>query len=591
VDYFLVPGVPENPEGRKWDPNDLLKAGHREIIRRMAEEARKPDREDDDSGPSVLPPPPDFPKDTFHPFLAGAVWELAAAFDVSATVPTVTILSFAGACIGRTRGITIKSGWSEHPNLYVAIVGKSGTGKTPVADLIRRILTDLEIKWREDFAGAMAQYEADLEGWKIDVDARKKEAREQAALCRITSLKLPDKPKPPVLREIMAEDATIEGVGDMMAANSRGIIWYRDELAGLILDLDKYSGKDGSGRSRLLSAFGSGLWKGTRKDVLKRTFIPHAALSIFGGIQPRLLPKIFQAEDTEAGFTPRFLFARVQRDIPPVWSEAVVSDQALEILRRMFERFLSWDFDANGRPHFIGVSLEAKTVFTEWFNHQAAEPFRDPDAQDDEAMLSKLRSYALRFALILHCMDAVMDGASELEPVTRDQMRRAIALAETFTEHHRQCRRFYAPSEEDALAVELDPIQKRVVGAIVALEDEIRSGMLATARIAEAVNAGMDERFHISPDKVGKVVRGLGLSTGKIDRNTRAVVVQNSDLQRLGDILSASVQSVSRVPKQGGEPIKGGRHSVSVVSPSVSRAAGDTRRHFDSGRKPAWIKR
>lgn len=528
----------------------------------------------DEEDREVLPPPPEFPSGIFHPDIERVVVGLAQAFNVSRTVPVCALLSFSGVCIGRTRGISIKARWNEYPNLYLAIVGKSGSGKSPIVDLLREILTSFEKGWIENYRLLKAQYEMACEGWKIQVDAEKKTAREAAATGCSISISLPAKPEEPKLREIMAEDATLEGVGDMLAANPRGIIWYRDELVGLILDLDKYSGKDGSGRSRLLSAWSSGLWKGTRKDVLKRNFIPYATLSIFGGIQPRLLPLVFQAEDTEAGFTPRFLFARIQRDTPPEWTDETVSDDSVEVIRRLLERFLSWDFDAVGKPLFIGVSREAKSVFVDWFNHQASEPWRDPDAADDDAMLSKLRSYTLRFALILHCMDAVMSGASEMDPVTADQMGRAISLTETFTEHNRQCRRFYSPKEQDATTVEYDPLQKRVMAAIVSLEGEIKQGMLPTARITEKVNAGQEARYQVSGKKIGKVIASLGLSARKSTGGMRVTSVCTRDIVSFKEYIETNATNATNAANRAHKPIYSQNTNATQMPPNATPGSG-----------------
>jgi len=243
------------------------------------------------------------------------------------------------------------------------------------------------------------------------------------------------------------------------------------------------------------------------------------------------------------------------------------------------------------------VDREAKAVFTNWFSHQAAEPWRDPDARGDEAMLSKLRSYALRFALILHCTDSVMSGTSELEPITADQMRRALAVTDTFTEHHRQCRRFYAPKEEDSLAVDLDPIQKRVMAAIVSLEGEIKGGMIPTARTTEAVNNGQHERFHVSGKKVGKFLAGMGLQTKHLpDKSARGAVVEPSVLTRFSNLLGGL--NVPNVPNQSEKPLHGQPASVQETSANVRENVSsgyrdvtpDVSGRLQRTRKPAWHK-
>jgi hypothetical protein len=52
---------------------------------------------------------------------------------------------------------------------------------------------------------------------------------------------MPDKPIQLKRRQAYVDDATVEALGGVLAENPSGIMWRKDELAGLIADLDKYS--------------------------------------------------------------------------------------------------------------------------------------------------------------------------------------------------------------------------------------------------------------------------------------------------------------------------------------------------------------
>ena len=69
---------------------------------------------------------------------------------------------------------------------------------------------------------------------------------------------------PPARRQSYVDDATVEALGEALADNSRGIMWRKDELSGLIADMDKYTKSAGSTRSRLLSAYDGQEWKTSR---------------------------------------------------------------------------------------------------------------------------------------------------------------------------------------------------------------------------------------------------------------------------------------------------------------------------------------
>lgn len=533
------------------DPNELLREGKTSDISSLVESAKMPSmigfevEDDEDSAIHYLPPPPIFPVEVFPQSIQRIIYELATAFDVAPDVAACAILSFVGACIGRTRAIRLKKGWTEHPNLFLAIVGESGIGKSPVGELIKSILVSFEVKWRAEYDRKMAQYMADMAEYK-----RKLKDGDLDATA----------PEKPVLREIMAEDATIEGVGEMLKANPRGVIWLRDELTGLLLDLDKYSGKEGSARSRLLSAFNASLWKNTRKDSSKNSFIEKALLSICGTIQEKLLAGVFSQSDTDSGFTPRFLMCRVVKLKPPEWSETSVSESTLETLKRIFGVFLDWDFDDNRKPCMVDMSPVAKKVYVEWFEKQASEPWRDPEAREDKALLAKNRSYAARLALILHSLDAALkaDGENKgLSEISEEHIRGGIKLTECFTEHHRQIKRFFLSSNESGQPKKaFDSIQQRIVKAIVALENEIHQGMLSTSRITDEVNRNQPETMQINSRQTGKIVKSLGLSTKHTpDKKGRGAVISAKELKQFRSfILAGNNRSSFSAPLPKPEP-------------------------------------
>ena len=115
------------------------------------------------------------------------------------------------------------------------------------------------------------------------------------------------------LRQLIVDETTLEGLSYVLEGNPRGILWHRDELAGLFKELDKYNGQKGCSLPRILSACDAGLWKITRADSTRNNYIPHTMLSIFGAIQPRVLSDIFFKEkDIDSGLIPRFLFSFVE---------------------------------------------------------------------------------------------------------------------------------------------------------------------------------------------------------------------------------------------------------------------------------------
>ena len=150
-------------------------------------------------------PPPVFPVDVFPPTIRDVIAEIAKAYAVPFEVPATAVLVLAGACIGRTRGIRIKAWWVEFANLYVALVGGSGTGKSPATDFIFRPVHAKELEWHQEYLNA-------------------EEEEDNSA----------------IRKQLLVDDSTLEALSEALSANPRGILWHRDELSGLLLSLDRY---------------------------------------------------------------------------------------------------------------------------------------------------------------------------------------------------------------------------------------------------------------------------------------------------------------------------------------------------------------
>lgn len=530
-----LPGLPE-----KGDVSDWLEAGgtaEQLLVLVDAAPAWEPSPEKD--GPtqaeqakptqaataSFLPVPPAFPLNVFPPIYQQTLREVQEAFAVPMEVPACALLSVAGTCIGRARGVLIKSGWIEHGNLWLAIVGASGIGKSPAVRAIYRPVVENEKKF-------FAAYQEAYKHYQYELDQRQACSKGERAA-------LPPPPAPPVWKQLFVDDATTEALTDALAANPRGILWNRDELSGLILDLDKYAGKDGGTKSRLMSAYDSGVWKVNRRDASKKAFIPNATLSVFGTIQPKALPTIFSNLDAATGFLPRFIFVNAVRETPPLWTDKTVSEVAAQNLFHLVEGLLQFELNEEGEPLIIGVSREAQAIYHAWFNEKVMAPWRNTEAEIYEAVLAKLRGQALRICLILHCMDAVASHKSEMAPVSAATMSKSIRLADYFEIHQRNA---WQTIITEGAAATLTPMQRQVVTAILNLESEIRGGLIPTAKVTEEINRGCDERFALSTDTVGRVAASLGLTTGRHlpGEKVRGITVGPSDIEKFKNIFRTS---------------------------------------------------
>ena len=439
-----------------------------------------------------------FPLDFFPEKYRVAIEEIARAVKAPVEIPALALISACGACIGRTRAIKVKESWREYPNLYIGIVGGSGIGKTPATNHIFKHLDRIENEWYEIYK-------------------REKDNGEDAKW-----------------KQIKVDDATTEALPYALRDNPRGILWNRDELAGMFKDMDKYTKGQGATKERLMTAYDSGSWKINRVDQDKNLYIKNATLSIFGTIQPAAFSEIFKNRDIEVGFIPRFIFVFVESDSPPFWRYDTVSPETEQSLSHLFQKLLNYDFDDQSNPVAIDISSEGMELFVKWHDSIVIESWYDTDPDTKRALNNKTISQFFRLALISHCLDAVAYDLDEVDSISRDTIVRSINLS-NFFKMHKYC---VINELQRNKFQQLAPIVKHVAHTILELEDEIENGMLSTERITQAINQNLGHRYQVRDIQVGKAYSKLHLKSKQLlDGKARGVVVYPDDINRLKTLI------------------------------------------------------
>src|SRR5262249_3726959 len=126
--------------------------------------------------------------------------------------------------------------WTERPALWVALVGDPSSMKTPGMNAGVRLLHALNHQLRETYRLA-------IDKW-----------RSACAEARQADPKHPDLPPEPSLRWLVVDDATTEKLAVLLQPEiSRGLVFVRDEVSGLIRELERYRSRAGD-REFLLQA-------------------------------------------------------------------------------------------------------------------------------------------------------------------------------------------------------------------------------------------------------------------------------------------------------------------------------------------------
>ncbi len=465
----------------------------------------------------LLPSPMPFPQGIFPERVEEALFMASEAFNVPLAVPSVTFLAVIGASIGMTRGLKVKAGWIAYPNLYWALVARSGMGKSPCSNAILRPIHEQEHTSFCTYKMEIQEYEYALKAWQVSANKAQRNGKD-----------IPLKPERPVWEQIYVEDSTTQAVGQILADNPKGVLWYRDELSGLLADLGRYDGKgaDTGDKARLLSAYDCGAWKVSRstKDGLH---IPHACVSIFGTVQPGLLPNLFKQRDAISGFLPRFLFVRCEQTKPSLWTDKGFEGDKAEALYAFIKQALSLSFD-NGKPQLIEFSNPARESIIRWHDQHVKSHWYRPDLAMYEALAPKIRGAFFKLCLVLHCLYAWSENKSELIEVSKLVVEQTATLMSWLEEQQWQVWQMLSAPHG---LVESTSLEKRVAQTILRLKEHIQNSGLPTMMIVSALNEGLAEDFHVSAKAVAQTFEKLGLKTKRTNK-VRGVLLNP-------DILSA----------------------------------------------------
>jgi len=456
---------------------------------------------------------PEPPLDTFHPYIKEAILDISKCKRCPVEVPLSAIIALAAGLVGRSRKIRIKKGWAEPGNYYLCLVAPSATGKSPGQSVVFGPVYRTEKISQDDHKKAMDEYELELLSWQKTKDP------------------VTPKPQPPKRKDIILDDWTIESVSDSLLSNPKGVLLIRDELSGLFMDLDKYSGEKGSTKTKLMTAYDAKTpWKITRVKNDRNGYVPNPCLSIYGGIQPAVVCETFSDQDKFSGFLGRFDFIQAVQKEPATFTTDSESNQTIKTIENLCDGLDKLSLTPDGESEYIEVSDAAQKIFIKWHDEIAHESWFSSD-ETENGLLTKVRARGLRICLLIHCMDAVLDGKNEMIPVSDITMIRALKLIDWLrlqTQATWQMLKLVAqaPNGQDM----------RIAQAIISLQNQIKDAWLSTNDITEQVNLGQEKRFNISSNTTGRICSRLGLEN-KRRSSARGFLITPEDIGRMTNLL------------------------------------------------------
>jgi hypothetical protein len=335
------------------------------------------------------------------------------------------LISVISGLIGSGRRVEASRSWTEPATIWSAIVGFSGSGKTPGLDVVKRHLAFVERARREKMAELQRNHETRAETaraaqkkWKREVDEAIEGGRtppeRPAAATEIRNFIAP---------RLYVSDVTVERLAVLLQARPQGMMVINDELAGLFLNMGRYS--NGSDREFWLEA-----WNGKHFIVERMgrppVAIDHLLVGIAGGLQPDKLVRSFEGDDD--GMYARVCFAWPPEPPYRPLSNNVseIEDELISALTRIIDLIpLGADHAVASRK--VPLSGPALTIFEQFrqFLHAGKAPL---DGRERE-WWAKGASQVLRLSLTLAYMSwSWKNGAAEPGFIEESFMSSAVRI-------------------------------------------------------------------------------------------------------------------------------------------------------------------
>jgi hypothetical protein len=332
--------------------------------------------------------PTDFPSNYFPRSAEAFRRMIAKGADTLDDYAVAHILVAAATAIGKHVRALPQSTWSVGANVFLALIGFKGAGKSSLANAtfgpLMRHEDSLAAKAREAMTSWIEEEdedeEADEEEWN-DTD---------------------DDDCPPEASPVIVTDVTGPAIARVLESEPRQLLVHTDELASLFIR--NIGGTDrqlfcelADGRRRRQS-------RATRPGQSKAVESPHVCL--LGCLTPDLLASAYGTRGDD-GFLDRFLLVGDGESRRASWPQDVHDPDLTAGWNQLIERLLQIEADAldavEGKLH---VPFEPEAI--DRFKHcidqlnLVADAVRMPEAQ--RGVVNKMRGFLPKLALIRRCL-------------------------------------------------------------------------------------------------------------------------------------------------------------------------------------------
>ena len=351
------------------------------------------------------------------------VYDIAERMQCPPDFPAIGAMVVLSSVIGRKACIRPKrqDDWSVIPNLWGAVVGRPGVMKSPALSEILKPLDRLTLLANDLHAEAMRDCAIKLKLAELGSKNAENKAKGLVSAGKISEAESillnaaeEESVDPPPLRRYKVTDASVEALGEILIENPWGTLAYRDELNGLLRNLDK-EGQEGARAFYLQGYDGNQGYTFDRIMRGKNLHIDAVCIAMLGGIQPgKLQSYIRDATNGGAGddgLLQRFgmlVWPDIGGDWKNVdrWPDTPAKSLAFETIQRLDALQPGTDAETGKpAPAIYHFTPEAQDLFDTW-RHEFETDLRSGERHPAmESHLSKYRKLVPALALVIALAD------------------------------------------------------------------------------------------------------------------------------------------------------------------------------------------
>ncbi|WP_414585331.1 DUF3987 domain-containing protein [Scytonema sp. PCC 10023] len=393
-----------------------------------------------------------------EPQFARRLIDTANAMPTAPEFLFTTLLATAASVVGSAARVIVKpSGKYTQPLvMWTSIVAESGSVKTPAQRVIIDPLVQLEAEAYDRYQIEAAEYnklQTRRKGKKQDEDSQE------------------EPPTSPVRQRYLTKDSTLETLQRIHSENPRGLLYYRDELAGLFKARNQYRGGLGADEEQELDQFNGSAIIYDRSE--KSVCLPKSAISRTGSIQWEVLAAMMGDHNDYNGNFARWLFcaAKSPKRYLRLVGENTAPDTGIsEALRQLYIKLAS----VPEQDYFLDT--EAAVFFEAW-QHSLVDAQAGEESYGLRVVYAKIEAYTARLALWLHIVNTVLRGETPSQVISGDTMEKAIELAAYFLWQHKLIHAQNSPeSGLMSWGLKIQKVAERLGGATASM---LKSGIRA----------------------------------------------------------------------------------------------------------------